>query len=142
MSSNNKKSTKKPFRRFDRVAVKKTLEPPRLIVLTHGKDTNFPAWKEAMRNQVAMDYGSLVSIIDDGVIAYPAEIDPDEYNLDADPHGVNIHILKTDLTTRAKMIARITEDEPKVRALFWKYMSRESMEAVLRTTSRRLRHRH
>jgi hypothetical protein len=72
MSKNNKK----PFaKRANREAAKKAPEPPKLTMLTHGKDTNFPAWKEAMRNEVAIEFGLLVKIIDQGESLDPAEID-------------------------------------------------------------------
>ena len=129
MSKNNKK----PFaKRANREATRKAPEPPKLIMLTHGKDTNFPAWKEAMRNEVAIEFGTLVSIIDRGESLAPAEIDMEEYDLEVDPHGLELHRLKTAITNREKLIVKQEEMEPKMRAKMWKYLSRESMEAVLR----------
>jgi hypothetical protein len=55
-----------------------------------------------------------------------------DYDLDNDPHGLELHRLKTAITNREKLIAKQEEMEPKLRAKMWKYLSRESMEAVLR----------
>jgi hypothetical protein len=112
--------------------VKKSLDPPELVMLTHGKNTNFPAWKESMRNEIAMLYGDLVNIIDLNEVLLPTEVDEEEFNLDDDPHGVQLHKLKAALTSRQRLITDQEINLPKCRALIWKYLSRESMEAVLR----------
>ena len=129
MSKNQAKNSKRHTRQS---FAKKEPEPPKLVMLTHGKSTNFPAWKEAMRNEIAIEYGELVSIIDSGEILLPAEVGVEEYDLENDPHGLELHKLKSALTSRQKQISRQDTNLPKVRALMWKHMSRESMEAVLR----------
>jgi hypothetical protein len=110
--------------------VKKSLDPPELVMFTHGKNTNFPAWKESMRNEIAMLYGDLVNIIELNEVLLPTEVDEEEFNLDDDPHGVQLH--KEALTSRQRLITDQETNLPKCRALMWKYLSRESMEAVLR----------
>jgi hypothetical protein len=79
-----------------------------------------------------LDHYDVVSIIDSGDINHPAVIDPADYELDDDSHGIKLHTLKADITNRLKVVQSITMDEPKMRALLWKYMSRESTEAVLK----------
>ena len=131
-SQNSSKSQKRAGRR-DRREPKKATGPKQLAMLTHGKDTNFPEWREAMRDKVALDYGILVSIIDDGLRQLPAEVDPDDYELGAeqDPHGINLMKMKARVNNREKVVAQCKSDEPKMRALMWRYMSRESQEAAV-----------
>ena len=125
------KSNKKTFAKKYREFRPKTESTPKACpILTHGQKTNYPQWKEAMRGEVAMEYGLLVSIFDSGELLYPAEIDMD-YDGDNDPHGLELMRLKSEIGSRQKQCARILEDMPKCRAYIWKYMSRESQEAVL-----------
>jgi hypothetical protein len=42
---------KRPQRR-PKPMVKKSLDPPELVMLTHGKNTNFPAWKESITGKI------------------------------------------------------------------------------------------
>ena len=128
----SKSSEKRSKERRPRQPIMKIPEPPKLIMLTHGKNTNFPAWKEAMRNEIAMEYGDLVNIIDLGEVLLPAEVDVDDFDLDNDPHGLELHKLKSALTSRQRLITSQEVDLPKCRALMWKHLSRESMEAVYR----------
>ena len=64
-------------RRPKQAPAKKDPEPPKLVVLKYGRDNNFPVWKEAIRNEVAIEYGLLVSIIDDGELIHPTEVNVD-----------------------------------------------------------------
>ena len=124
----------KPARR-NRTAIQqpKKAEPSTLVMLRHGATTNFMTWKEAMRNEIAQRYGSLLAaIIDHGEIFDPPDVDEGQYDLDNDPHGIQRHRLMTAITCHQKAIATRDNDEPKVYALMWQHLSRESIEAVLR----------
>jgi len=69
--------------------------------------------------------------MDTGELTQPEEVDVFEYDSDEDPHGLVLTKLRTDITSRQKMIQKTVEDIPKCRALMWKYLSKESQEAVL-----------
>ena len=128
MSSNQRsKNQNRRSGRRGRDQPKKPDGPKQLVMLTHGKDTNFAAWREAMRDRVALDYGILVSIIDDGLYALPADIDPDDFQLGEalDPFGINREKLKIKINNREKTISKCEENEPKMRALMWRYMTRD-----------------
>ena len=68
----------------------------KIPLLTHGVNTNYPLWKEVMRGELPIEYGLLASILDTGELLYPAEVDPDDYDLDDDPHGISKLRLNTD----------------------------------------------
>ena len=128
--SNNQRSSRSS--RPKQAPPKKELEPPKLIMLKYGRENNFPAWKESMRNEVAIEFGLLVSIIDEGEVLHPAEVNVDDYDAGEDPHGFELHALRSRLTERQKTITKMELMMPKMRAMIWKHLSRESMEAVLR----------
>ena len=100
-------------------------------LLTNGVATNYAQWKESMRGEIAIEYGLLASILDTGEIWDPPEVDPADFELDNDPHGIEALKLRTAVISRQKQISAYEVDLPKVRAKMWKYMSRESQEAVL-----------
>ena len=106
-------------------------KPKDMCMLTYGDKTNFPTWKEQMRTEIALQFGDLVTIIDSGQLFDPADIDTDDYDETDDPHGLKLHRLKMQLTNRERHIQAQELLHPKCHALMWKYMSRESMEAVL-----------
>ena len=127
--SNNK--SKKPFVKRKDYRPKRPDEPPKLTLLTHGVDTNYPVWKKTMRNEIAEKYGLLVSIVDEGAAPQPDVIEMDDFDLANDPLGIELHRLKTAVTEQSKIVAQIKRDKPKCHALLWKYLSSESQEAVL-----------
>ena len=107
-------------------------EPQRQVMLKFGAKTNFHEWKESMRTLIAMEFGDMVSIIDTGELFEPPEIEVGDYDAADDPHGFVLHELKTQISNRAKTVQKQIEQLPKCHALMWKYMSKESIEAVLR----------
>ena len=115
--------------------LKKAAEPDELIVLSHGKNTNFPAWKKAMRNEIGQQYGLLTSILDSGELQDPAAIDLDDFGdltPDGDLHGMNMMRLRAAINNREKTISILDANAPKAYALMWKYLGTDSQEAVLR----------
>ena len=134
--STNSHVRRAPVRRPKRDApIKKAEEPDALVVLTHGKNTNFPAWKKAMRNEIGQQYGLLTSILDTGELQVPADIDPDDYGdltADGDLYGMNMLRLRAAINNREKMISILDSNAPKAYALMWKWISLDSQEAVLR----------
>ena len=132
MSSTKKNQRNYRSARPRQAPVKKDPEPPKLLMLKYGRENNFAQWKEAMRNEVAIEYGLLASIIDEGELVHPADVIVDDYDEDADPNGFILHALRARLSERQKTIARMEAQMPKCRALMWKHLSRESMEAVHR----------
>ena len=53
-----------------------------------------------MRDEIALAYGTLLSIMDTGELNEPPEIDVSEYDPEEDPHGFELTKLKTDIATR------------------------------------------
>jgi len=115
--------------------LKKANEPEELVVLTHGKNTSFPAWKKAMRTEIGQQYGLLTSILDSGELQDPAEIDIESYGdltAEGDLHRINVMRLRAAVNNREKTIAILNANAPKAYALMWKYLSMNSQEAVQR----------
>ena len=125
----NKKNDQR--KRRDYRPPKAETTPKTVPLLTHGPKTNYALWKEAIRGEIAMEYGLLVSIMDSGELLYPGDVDVDDYDPDADPHGFVLSKLKSEISNREKHVERLNENQPKCRALMWKHMSRESQEAVI-----------
>lgn len=123
---------KKPFRKFVKKAESKPTEPQKLLMLTHGVSTNYPKWAEAMRAEIGIEYGNLVTIFDSNELLEPADVEVDDYDPDADPHGFIRCRIQSQISEREKQVARNEAMEPKVAALMWKHLSPESREAVMR----------
>lgn len=123
--------SKKQPKRFIKKVASKPDEPLKLLMLTHGVSTNYPKWAEAMRAEIGISYGNLVSIFDSDELLEPADVDTD-YVEDDDPHGFIKCRIKTKIAEREKEIALNERMEPKVAALMWKHMTPESREAVQR----------
>ena len=114
------------------VQPKKDTEPLKATMLKYGRDNNFSQWKEWIRHEIAIQFGLLVTIIDEEALVHPRAVEVGDYDPDEDPHGFKMHDLKTRIDERIKTIAKIKMDMPKCAGFLWKYLSRESIEAVRR----------
>ena len=116
--------------------MKKHEDPSELVMLINGKNTNFPKWKEKMRNKIALEFGELIAnIIDNGEALDPAMVDAEDFDLENEVPAVadiELYKYKLALSSRQKLMSKQEELMPKCAALFWMYLSRESMEAVRR----------
>jgi len=107
-------------------------KPKEVPMLTYGVNNNLAVWKETMSTEATLEYGLLGQFFDTDEYLDPAEIDPTEFDLDNDPHGLELTKFKRRLTNREDEIMEIERNSPKLYALMWKYLSAESIEEVLK----------
>lgn len=77
-----------------RPAEEKEPEPPKLIMLKHETKTIFPEWKEAMRNEIVIEFGDLVSLIDNGKLLDPSEVEVGDYDPEDCPRSTWIYFAR------------------------------------------------
>ena len=124
----NKKKT--PPNRVQRP--RRESQPKTMPMLQFGVDNNLVQWKETMALEATIAYSLLGLIFDGDAYTEPPEIDEADFDLDDDPRGTELHKYKRRISNREDAIMKQENDCPKLFATMWKYLSKESMDAVLR----------
>ena len=91
--------------------------PAEVPILIYGADNNFPVFHQLL-SMVASE------------IWEPDEIDPEDIDLENDPHKLNLEELREAIKSRKKTIAKIEVDEPSVYAFIYRHLSNESLDAI------------
>ena len=107
-------------------------QPKTMQMLRFGADNNLAEWKEILTLEATIAYSLLGTIFDGDAYTEPPEIDEDEFDLDNDPRGTELHKYKRRISNREDAIMKQENDCPKLFATMYKYLSRESIDAVLK----------
>ena len=99
-------------------------------MLRHGTENNFPTFKKKLAVAVLEKYNDLGRMIDLGEYYVPEEVDVDQYDLDDDPHGLNIGEYKDARKSRCRNMDRMKCDRAGMFAFIMLRLSNESLDAV------------
>jgi hypothetical protein len=106
------------------LAGNKKTSPAEVPILIYGDDNNFPIMCHQLLSMVALEkWGNSARFITTGKAFKPDEIDPRDYDLEDDPHKLNLDELRDAVKSRNKVIAKIEEDEPSVYAFIYRHLS-------------------
>ncbi len=101
-------------------------------VLRYGPDNNFAKFKEKLSRAAIEKYGDLGRLVETGEYFEPPELNIEDYDLDNDPHGVNVVDYREDRKERRRKIAQMEADKPKMYAMILGKLSTESMDELKR----------
>ena len=137
MPSKNESKTRNQERRERRQGAR---SPPRereqpedrnaVPTLKYGTDNNYAIFKKNLSMAAMEKYGDLARLIDTGEYYTPEEIDPAEFDLNDDPHGLNLSDLKDARKERNRRIARLDRDKSGMYAYLLMHLSNESLDAI------------
>ena len=99
-------------------------------MLRHGTENNFPTHKKKMAIAALEKYHDLGRMIDLGEYYVPEEVDVDLYDLDDDPHGLNLSEYKDARKSRNRNIDRMKSDRAGLFAFMVLHLSNESLDAI------------
>ena len=109
-------------------------EPPEdrkvVPVLKYGTDNNFAVFKKNLSMAAMEKYGDLARLIDTGDYFVPEEVDADAFDLEDDPHGLNLSDFKDARKDRNRRIARLDRDKAGMYAYILLQLSNESLDAI------------
>ena len=99
-------------------------------MLRHGTENNFPTHKKKLAVAVLEKYHDLGRMIDLGEYYVPDAVDADLYDLDDDPHGLNLSEYKDARKTRLRNMDRMKSDRAGMFAFMMLHLSNESLDAI------------
>jgi hypothetical protein len=99
-------------------------------MLRHGTDNNFPAFKKKLTVAALERFNDLGRMFDLGAYFSPEQIDPELYDLEDDPHGLNIGDLRDARKGRNRRIERMKADRAALFAFMLMNTSNESLDAI------------
>ena len=99
-------------------------------ILRHGTDNNFPAFKKKLTVAALEKYNDLGRMFDLGAYFSPEQVDPEMYDLEDDPHGLNIGDLRDARKGRNRRIERMKADRAALFAFMLMNVSNESLDAI------------
>jgi hypothetical protein len=111
----------------------KKKDPEEVPILTFGPKNNFAKFKESLSNKALREYGDLGRLIDAGQYYTPIPPDPDDYDLDNDPYGLNCQTFLKQQKLYMRHCEEMVNNRPKLYAMIWQYLSQESKEEVKRS---------
>ena len=98
--------------------------------LKHGADNNYPAFKKKIAVAALKEFGDLGRMFDLGGYYEPEAIDMTLYDLENDPHRLNLDELKGARKERARAIAKMKSDHASMFAFMMQHLSNESLDAI------------
>ena len=99
-------------------------------MLRHGTDNNFPAFKKKLTVASLERFNDLGRMFDLGAYFAPEQVDPEMYDLEDDPHGLNIGDLRDARKGRNRRIERMKADRAALFAFMLMNTSNESLDAI------------
>jgi hypothetical protein len=112
--------------RAERVPVDRNAVP----MLRHGTDNNFPAFKKKISVAALEKYHDLGRMFDLGEYFSPEPIDVEFYDLDDDPHGLNLGDLRDARKSRTRKVENMKSDRAGMFAFIMLRLSNESLDAI------------
>ena len=101
-------------------------------VLRYGPDNNFAKFKEKLSRAAIEKYGDLGRLVETGQYFEPTEPNIEDYDLDNDPHGVNVADYREDMKDFRRKISQMEDDKPILYATILGKLSTESMDELKR----------
>ena len=98
--------------------------------LRYGKDNNFASFKKKLSVAALETYKDLGRMFDLGEYYVPPEVDLDLYDLDEDPHGLNLFDLKEARKARNQEIGRMKRERAGMYAFITLHLSADSIDAL------------
>ena len=98
--------------------------------LKYGTDNNFPLFKRNASMAAMEKYGDLGRLIELGEYYEPDEVEIEDYELDDDPHGLNLSDLREARKNRTRRINKMECDRAGMYAFLLLHLSNESLDAV------------
>jgi hypothetical protein len=99
-------------------------------MLRHGTDNNFPAFKKKLTVASLERFNDLGRMFDLGAYFAPEQVDPEMYDLEDDPHGLNIGDPRDARKGRNRRIERMKADRAALFAFMLMNISNESLDAI------------
>lgn len=99
-------------------------------ILLYGTDGNFQLWKKKTSLAALEKYGDLGRLFDLSEYFSPPTIEIEDYDLDEDPHGLNLSEYKDARKERNRHIAKMKADRSAMYAFMLSNMSNESLDAI------------
>ena len=98
--------------------------------LRHGTENNFATFKKKVTVACLETYKDLARMFDLGAYYVPPEIQVEDYDLDDDPHGVNISEYKDARKARTRHMNTMKAERAGLYAYLLLHLSNESMDAA------------
>jgi hypothetical protein len=108
------------------------MDPEEVPILTFGPNNNFAKFKEALANKTLREYGDLGRLIDAWQYYAPEPPEPEDYDLDNDPHGLNRQTFLEQQKLYMRHWEEMQNNRSKLYAMIWHYLCQESKEEVKR----------
>lgn len=107
-----------------------TNEIEKIPTLKYGPNTNLLQFKRAIIIKAGELFGDLARSLETLEYYVSPEIDEQEYDLDNDPHGINIMTLKEKIKNRIKKEDKMKDDRHNLFCFIYSYLSEESIDEI------------
>ena len=99
-------------------------------VLKHGADNNYPTFKKKIAMAALEKFGDLGRMIELNAYWEPTAPNPADYDLDNDPHGLNLSDIREARKEYGRKVARMKGDRAAMFAFILLQLSNESIDAI------------
>ena len=126
-----KKTTNDKPTRFARFGKKPSTDRPEHVpTLRYGANSNFATFKQRLVVVGMQKYGDLARLVELDKYYEPDAINPEDFDLEDDPYGVNLDLMKDKTKTRGRLIDKMRNDRSAFYSFMVDHLSHESMDAV------------
>lgn len=98
--------------------------------LLYGTHSNYTTFKKKLSLAALAQYKDLGRLFDTNEYYVPDEIDIEQYDLDYDPHEINLYEYKEARKNRTRRIESMRNDKAGLYALMLQHISNESLDAI------------
>ena len=103
---------------------------PTVPILKYGTNTNLAVFKQKLTVAAMMLFGDLARLVETDEYYEPPKIKIEDYDLDNDPHGLNLEELKDARKTRQRKIDQMRDNRSAFYAFMYDRLSNESVDAI------------